>query len=63
MANKVKLASERRKLALRGVILQNRARIASLQEQTRRAREELKTYAGRRKDNSVTPLPAQRVRI
>lgn len=45
-SSKLKLASERRKLALRAVILNNRQKIASMQEQNKRAREELKTYRG-----------------
>lgn len=48
MANKLQMAHERRKLALRSVVLGNRARIAQLQDQTKRARDELKSMSGRR---------------
>jgi hypothetical protein len=48
MANKLQMAHERRKLALRSVVLGNRARVAQLQEQTKRARDELKTMSPRK---------------
>lgn len=48
MANKLQMAHERRKLALRSVVLGNRARIAQLQDQTKRAREELRSMSPRR---------------
>lgn len=57
MANKLKLAHERRKLSLRAVILGNRAKIATLQEQTKRARDELKAMSPR-KGGSGGPLEA-----
>lgn len=62
MANKLKLASERRKLALRGLILQNRSRVAQLQEQTKRAREELSSMRGRIKSAGVGSLPTVRLK-
>ncbi len=62
MANKLKLASERRKLALRGLILQNRSRVAQLQEQTKRAREELSSMRGRMKSAGVGGLPTVRLK-
>lgn len=52
MANKLAMASERRKLALRAMVLNNRQRVAQLQEQTKRAREELKSMSPRRGGNS-----------
>lgn len=63
MANRLSLASERRKLALRATILNNRQRVAQLQEQTRRAREELSQYRTKRSGGSaVASLPIARVR-
>lgn len=43
-SSRLKLASERRKLALRALILNNRQKVATLQEQTKRARDELKQH-------------------
>jgi hypothetical protein len=43
MANKLQLAHERRKIALKGAILSGRAQVASLQERIKRHREELKS--------------------
>jgi len=62
-ANKLQMAHERRKLALRSVILGNRARVAQLQDQTKRAREELKSMTPKRSTNAGIPsLPVARVR-
>lgn len=55
MANKLKLAHERRKLQLRGRLLQNRANIANMQEQNKRIREELGTLRAPKKTGSVIP--------
>jgi hypothetical protein len=61
VANKLKLASERRKLALRALILNNRQRVATLQDQTKRARDELRAYSGaggsKQAGGAVTRLP------
>ena len=56
MANRVKLASERRKLALRGALLSNRARIAELQSKNKTLQEELRQYRKKPAGTSVPPL-------
>lgn len=43
MANKLTMAHERRKLQLRGMLLQNRANIAKMQERNKAIRAELGT--------------------
>jgi len=63
MANKLKLASERRKLSLRAVVLQNRSRVAQLQEQTKRAREELSSMTTKRPQSSATIAGLPRVKL
>jgi hypothetical protein len=45
MANKLQMQHERRKLQLRGVVLQGRATVAATQEKIKRAREELKSMS------------------
>lgn len=63
MANRLSLASERRKLALRATILNNRQRVAQLQDQTKRAREELSQYRTKRASSAVpSGLPTVRLR-
>lgn len=57
MANRVRLASERRKLALRGALLSNRARIAELQQKNKQLQGELAQY---RKKPSVASVPGIR---
>jgi len=60
MANKLKLQHERRKVALRGAILTNRAKEAQLKEQTKRFREELKSMSPRKSSTSLTAVPGIR---
>lgn len=62
MANKLKMAHERRKLALRARILGNRAKIAQLQEETKRAREEVRSMAPRKAGLADQALRAVKVR-
>jgi len=51
MANKLTMAHERRKLQLRGMLLQNRANIAKMQENNKRIRDELGTLRGKPKSS------------
>lgn len=53
MANKLKLATERRKIALKGSILQTRARVATDQERIKRMREELNSMSPRKASASA----------
>lgn len=52
-SNRLKLQSERRKLQLKAAILNNRARVAQLQQQTQLARQELKTFKSAKKSDSL----------
>jgi len=61
-SNKLRLASERRKLALRAQVLNNRQRIAQLQEQTKRARDELATFKKSRSAAPAGGIPTVRIR-
>lgn len=59
-SNRLKLQSERRKLQLKAVILNNRARIAQLHQQTALARQELKTFKSAK---PADPFRAGKARI
>lgn len=52
-SNRLKLQSERRKLQLKAAILNNRARVAQLQQQTQLARQELKTFKATKKSDAL----------
>lgn len=54
--NKLGLASERRKLQLRAIILNGRTQVANTQERIKRAREELKQYSSSRKAGDSATL-------
>ena len=60
MANKLKLQHERRKVALRGAILTNRAKSAQIAEQTKRFRDELKSMSPKKSSNTLTAVPGIR---
>lgn len=62
MANKLKLAHERRKVQLRGQILTTRAQIAALQERTKRARDELKSMRPARSASGAAAIPSVKLR-
>ena len=49
MANRLKLAHERRKVALRGALLTSRAKVANEQDRQRRLRDELATMKAAKK--------------
>lgn len=53
MANKLTMAHERRKLQLRGMLLQNRANIAKMQENNKRIRDELGTLRAKPKSGGA----------
>lgn len=55
MANKLTMAHERRKLQVRGMLLQNRATIAKLQERNKALRAELSTLRTRPKRSESVP--------
>jgi hypothetical protein len=59
-SNRLKLQSERRKLQLKAAILNNRARVAQLQQQTALARQELKTFKSAQK---ADPFRAGKARL
>lgn len=63
MADKLKMAHERRKLNLRGRRLQNRARIAQLQEDNRRIQDELRAMAPSRRTSTGSLPPLPRVKL
>jgi len=54
MANKLTMAHERRKLQLRGMLLQNRANIAKMQEKNKAIRQELGTLKSTRRSTGPT---------
>lgn len=54
--NRLQLASERRKLQLRAIILNGRTQIAQTQDRVKRAREELKQYSSAKKGQSDATL-------
>ena len=54
MANKLTMAHERRKLQLRGMLLQNRANIAKMQEKNKAIRAELGTLRTTKKSSDAT---------
>lgn len=60
MANRLKMAHERRKIQLRGAILQGRAKIANEQERLKRFRDELKSMSPARAQGPnalLAPVP------
>ncbi len=63
MANKLKLAHERRKLALRAMIMNNRAKVAELQEKSKRAREELRSMSPKRNTPESAAAALRTVRL
>lgn len=60
MARRLNLAADRRKLALRGRLLQNRARIAELQTANKQLRVELQDF--RRKGSSGATVTGLKLR-
>lgn len=63
MANKLTMAHERRKLQLRGMLLQNRANIAKMQEKNKHIREELSTLRSSRKRSEASVSGLRQVKL